>query len=148
MSNSVYLVSDGKYSDYKVIAVFSTKELAEDCKRTFDCENEITCFELDPPFVVAPDGYHIFSVALDYESHNVYYVTSGLWWSTNIQKPLNEIEILPTRKGLNYIRIVLLAENEEHAVKIANEKLSQYKIDHPFFDSQTKSGGGDYNKNP
>ena len=46
MSNPIYLLTEGEYSDYHVIGVYSTKEIAEEAKSLFP-DSEIEEKDLD-----------------------------------------------------------------------------------------------------
>jgi hypothetical protein len=56
--NKVYMVSDGSYSDYSVLGIYSTRELAERAREVLNAGNDIEEMELDaipetPPGLLA-----------------------------------------------------------------------------------------------
>ena len=125
----VYAVSSGSYSDYRVDAIFSTKELAEEFMRCIPDNdyNNIEEYEIDPP---APDlikrGYAIWSVYMlrngDVESveknettlYAIGNIRHTIWWRTKA----------PAYKGKGIPDILtskVWAKTEKQAIKIVNE---------------------------
>ena len=130
----IYLVSDGEYSGYRVIALFSSKKLAEKCIRTFQFENKVVSFDVDPEIINVPDGYTLFSVALSYDSGNTKSCISGSarWvYGETFLPPLDKGEIHKDYKGKRTFYITTIAKDRGHAIKIASEHLAKYKIEHP-----------------
>jgi len=130
----IYLVSDGEYSGYRVIALFSSKKLAEKCKKTFQFENNVVSFDVDPEMIDVPDGYTLFSVALSYDSGNTKSCISGSarWvYGETFLPPLDKIEIHKDYKGKRTSYITTIAKDRGQAIKVASEHLAKYKIEHP-----------------
>lgn len=125
-SQTAYVLTEGEYSDYKVIGVYSTKELAEEAKTLWP-HSDIEDFPLDdipehPPGMYCWHGY------------------------VNEQMGIEELEqkVLKTnptdrhweQKGreLKYGRIVSFSVNfwatdEDHALKILQDKYHQHKAE-------------------
>lgn len=120
---SVFVVTSGSYSDYRIEAVFSSRLLADGFASCFaDCQ--VTEWELDAEqYKIRPDGKILFSVNMgrdgdgqarkcstDETESPLEYIESGMIGSTHYAA-----EIFGT----------LYARDEQHAIKIANEKRGQ-----------------------
>ena len=111
----VYMVTDGSYSDYRVLGIYSTKAKAEKAKVLFNADNDVDPVELDATPEVPP-GMLKWVVEMD-RNGNVkdvsrenceYHSSSAAVWK-------------PFDKDVMYLRAAIWAKDEEHAVKIANE---------------------------
>jgi hypothetical protein len=120
---SVFLVTSGRYSDYTVVAVFSTREAAEAyLPGVPDGNSSIAEFELDPATPpVLREGQYVYRVDMRlngdviqvfdcHEPAGAY--VNWDWLSVHV-----------TDVG---IRDFVIASSEEHAVKIVNERRLQY----------------------
>lgn len=116
----IYLVTDGNYSDYKVLCVCSTMEKAMEAKRLYDAYNEIEEFNLDflPDH---PRGMFLYFIKMDLNG-NVeicrqqsieYGDLSGKKWNLSCD-----------RKSVIFI---VWGEDKKHAIKIANERRAELK---------------------
>ena len=123
--SKVYIVTQGAYSDYGIDSVFSNKEQAE--KRAlliadqYDEDAYIEEYELDE-IVIQGDVYKYYEVTVDGESPYVYR-TYGK------QKP-ESISIRKTPWGVGYSVTGVSAEDEETAIKIAQDAVAIYKYRH------------------
>ncbi len=126
-----YLLSVGSYSDYGVIAVFSTREDAE-AVQVRHPDSEVEERELDPGIVHGRDGYYRFFVEMDRDTGDVYrdpYETypDGDEQSTVVEsgrRPPVGIpsgEWPPHRDWTPTLKISCWARDISHAVKIASE---------------------------
>ena len=122
----VYLVSEGCYSDFTIIGAFSTPEKAKDAADYFNANEGIDEYEIDQDAKQRPVGMKAFSVTMDREgnvikdewSHNnVIYECSGSDADNNVVRPYGGYRGMPTHASF-----YVWARDEEHAVKIANEK--------------------------
>jgi hypothetical protein len=113
--STVYLVTKGEYSDYRVIGAFSSNDLAEKASEYFASENDIEEFELDSS-VPNTNGYLLFSVCMAKDGEAMWIdredcSTSHIWdwrpWAA---------------RGVSF---TMWATDEKHAVKIANERRVQ-----------------------
>ena len=111
----VYMVTDGSYSDYRVLGIYSTKAKAEKAKVLFNADNEIDTIDLDV-VPTTPRGMLRWVVEMD-RNGNVkgvsretceYHLSRASVWK-------------PFDKDVTYLRAAIWAKDEEHAVKIANE---------------------------
>lgn len=115
----IYMVTDGSYSDYHVIGVYSTKELAEKVKEIHDARNDIDELNLDEMPDVPP-GLLGWSLEM-LESGDVLRV-----WRSGVIKeeekfaywrPFSYSEDRRARSGIS-----VYARDPEHAVKVASER--------------------------
>ena len=122
-SQTAYVLTEGDYSDYKIIGVYSTKELAEEAKLLWPY-SEVEDFRLDHIPDHPPGMFH------------------WVGW-VNEQMGIEELEqkVLKTAptdgycgqegQELNYGRIVRFGVNfwatdEDHALKILQDKYHQH----------------------
>jgi len=122
----VYLVSEGCYSDFTIIGAFSTPEKAKDAADYFNANEHIDEYEIDQDAKQRPVGMKSFSVTMDREgnvvkdewSHtNVIHECSGSNADNDVIYPYGGYRGMPTHASFH-----VWARDEEHAVKIANEK--------------------------
>ena len=111
----VYMVTDGWYSDYRVLGIYSTKAKAEKAKVLFNAGNDIDSIDLD---VVpkTPRGMLKWVVEMD-RNGNVKDVSRE-----NCERHTNPVFVYKHfGSDVTYLRAALWAKDDEHAVKIANE---------------------------
>lgn len=129
----VYVVTAGSYSDYRIVAIFSTPKASEEFKRAVpDGEyNDTEEFELDPPVVsLLERGYSIWRVHMlidgntelvrreETDISNI--DTKGHWIWRRTLAPIY------FGKGIPDILIAMVwAKTEKQAVKITNERRVQ-----------------------
>lgn len=142
--SKIYIVTEGEYSDYSINNVFSTEEKAKE----FIAERGggIEEFELDPDWrneiTNYIKGYFPFEVIYHYNT-NEYKATKRVWSAygnyKNYCMPYGSAEIKWTIK--------CIAQDEQHALKIASERIAQIKalnlINISFYDYwEIKFGAG------
>lgn len=108
----VYLVTRGEYSDYRVMGVFDSKEKAEYALKVYAADN-IEEREMN----ALPDhtpGYYRFGLEMDKDGNTIWTYQRGHddedW----------EEEYYPLYEPWMFFHV--LARDEEHAIKIVNEK--------------------------
>lgn len=131
----VYLVSTGCHSDYTPRAIYSTKELALEANRFFGNENEVEEFDLDV-MPNHPAGMYPFEVLIDQDGnvHKVCFVTYEIGFN-RFMKIDGKYEEMPdwvpdnsvgygvrTLTTQRFFTYRMWAKDEQHAVKIANER--------------------------
>lgn len=126
-----YLISSGSYSDYGVIAIYSTREAAEAVAARHDgCEVEE--YDLDPGVLRARDGYFRFHVQMDRDTGNIHRKPAEVYpdddalettASEGRRPPDNESagKWAPYEQWIPTIEINCWARDMDHAVKIASE---------------------------
>ena len=122
--SKVYIVTQGAYSDYGIDSVFSNKEQAE--KRAlliadqYDEDAYVEEYELDE-IMIQGDVYRYYEVTVDGDPY--VYRTYGK------QKP-ESISVCKTPWGVGYSVTGVSAEDEETAIKIAQDEVAKYKYRH------------------
>ena len=118
-----YAIASGEYSDYRVHAIFTTKEKAEAALPLYGRNAEIEDFPLDPAVPEWAPGRHLYR-CYKHLSSGVTAYPSDLSeldsWKTSM---LDHFE--PQAYAPNCSRVVVYAKDKEHAVKIAAEKFSK-----------------------
>jgi len=120
---TIYVLTEGSYSDYHIVGVYSTKELAEEAQSLHDCA-EIEEYQLDnipkyPPGMVA---WHVR-------------ITRGeIWfgdsWQTNpFDDKVPSEEEYSYADGSSHYVVKCWATDKEHAEKIALDKYYQHQAE-------------------
>jgi hypothetical protein len=117
-----YAITEGEYSDYKVLAVFTAREKAESELPKYGSYAEIEEFPLDPLVPAPPPGMAGYCCGLDFTG-NIFASPRTLYEMTQYEKP--GIVHHAFRPG-DY-RVMLWARHEDHAIKIAAEKFARQK---------------------
>lgn len=117
---TVYLVSDGDYSDYSIRGVYSTAELAERARILYHADG-VEEYELDD-MPDAPSGMVGWGVQMDRngDTYNVSGVSAGT---------VNDNSLGWVPKYVDCIEFVMFAIDAVHAVKIANERRTRMIAD-------------------
>lgn len=124
------MVTDGEYSNYRILGIFSTEENAEYAKRAYMANNDIETVTVDE-MPEHPRGYFQYLVFMERDG-NVPKIS---------QQPVGDITFSPWYGDVDYeyekyhktkallgpgiiknMRWEVLAEDEKHAIKIVNEK--------------------------
>ena len=120
--DKVYVVTSGDYSDYDIRAIFTTKELAEKYKQSFIKKdgyrsyfNDIEEYELDAYSEELKNGYKRFNVIMRKDGNTI-----SVEPNDNYFEQINKISFFN-----NNIYILVIAKDENHAIKIVNEKRTQ-----------------------
>jgi len=123
METKIYLVTRGKYSDYRVSAVFNEKELAEKYINSFKVDGfvdfRIEEYNLNPFSKELKKGYNPYFLRMkkNGECIEIYIKDSDYCFEDGEIKIKFDIE--------KNIYFNVFAKNENHAIKIANEKRLQ-----------------------
>jgi len=118
----IWLVTTGCYSDYRVLGVFDDKEKAERFSLLMASENELEEFELNPE---APNlGGLAYVVRMDRGGNTTRYrpifrVSNEMYLSHYKDRPSADMRDMAENKPYRWLPVV--ADNEEGAIKIANE---------------------------
>lgn len=130
----VFAVNSGSYSDYRINAIFSSRELANeymDAVKQHDY-NEIEVYEVDPPTVdLLKRGYSVWRVLMLHDGtteridrtengyYDVEYAPSHRIWRRT-EAPAYFGKGIP-----DALQSSVWAKTEKQAVKIVNEKRTQ-----------------------
>ena len=127
--SKVYIVTSGSYSDYHICAASLDKKraeiLAEKYTDSFD-DATVEEYELDEFFEEAKQGYFSYWCSCNVENGMFWQVRVGRYDSYDIGMVGKVIESF--RRG--QLTVNVLAENDEHARKIAAEKFATYVYEH------------------
>jgi hypothetical protein len=130
---SVYMVSEGSYSDYRVSGIFSTRERAERWMKTCggSCYNDIEEMPLDEGLSEIERGLALFSVEIT-KSGSVRAVRAAgdpasvgriSWWTSyDLKRTGNTYTRTEYAEPDQYTTVCVWAEDQQHAIKIANER--------------------------
>lgn len=116
--SKIYLVTEGSYSDYRVLGVYSSVEKAEHAKLLYVADNDIEEYELDA-VPESPPGLLAYVVLMEISGD-----VKRLWQESVAGfKSRWHPEDLYGSDPVAWFRI--WARDEQHAVKIANEWRAQ-----------------------
>ena len=128
----VYIVSDGKYSDYEVLGVYSTRDNAQDAKKLFGAENDIADYALDDMPRRSP-GKYLYEVIMNRVGDSTTNTTcpegyegkllvefSDRKWEFNREFPPIVRDDGSFTKTPDVV-FTIWASDDTHAIKIANE---------------------------
>lgn len=112
----IYVLTTGEYSDYKIVGLFTTKELAEAFMEKFNIDGTVEEYELD-----VLDQY----TKMEELAFKVLMKKDGTVEHVNITDDVNDA--INTFVGNNKFRLwcTCFAKDKEHAIKITNEKRLQ-----------------------
>lgn len=114
---SVFVITEGEYSDYRISGIFSTRALAESAHPFFQKPNEIEEWELDA--LVPPPDRFPFSVIMEFDGT----AKAERSFVTSIRASAFPVFASIGRKPA--YRFYMWASDEAHAIKIANERRVQ-----------------------
>lgn len=115
METLAYVLTDGDYSDYHIIAVYSTEDNAKKAQKEFG--GEIEEWILDQ---YIKDNRYPYTVQMYSDGSTRAYIIANSDDVGYINHWSNQ--------GILCISCKILAENKEAAIKIASEKAIQYKV--------------------
>lgn len=112
---TIYLVSDGDYSDYRVEAVFSDRQTAERFKELHGLTNGIEEFELDKFEPQTKASLVCYFVRLNKDIKETYGIEK--WWSS-------DGGVRQSVDGHYFTHV--FAVDEQHAAKVAKDKIMRH----------------------
>jgi len=127
---TIYILTQGEYSDYHIIATYSTRELAEKAQRLC-LYSEIEEYELDALEIPEhPPGHSAWRVSINPKTNTIIYTflenpISGYFEPGEKYHDMPEWT-LKTKYDPLYI-VNCWARDKEHAEKIALDKFYQWK---------------------
>lgn len=127
----VYAVNSGCYSDYKIVAIFSSKKLAQEfmgaVKSQYSGYNDIEEYELNPKTAdLINRGYSVWNVHMlkDGSTERVERKETDTYDVSNIGATIWHRSTAPAYVGMNKQDILtahVWAKTKKQAVKITNE---------------------------
>lgn len=126
LKQTVWMVSTGSYSDYSVVAVCSTRERAE-AMREFCNGNEPVEYVLDEEFRFFGSGRLLWQVWMhrDGESPDAYRCDSTTGADDGNWRKDKARWVSPGSEPESLHGFYVWAKDEQHAIKIANERRAQ-----------------------
>lgn len=116
---TVYIVTDGEYSDYGIVGVFSTRELADTCAKNLIKSKwsnaKVETWNLDPHVDELRQGLAPWTVTMDRDGNSDAIIDAGSLDSKEDER----------HDWSGKYTFYVWAEDEQHAVKIANERRAQ-----------------------
>lgn len=128
----VHVVEIGKYSDRRVVAVVDSARMLQRAKRIYELDenamDDLESFAINDMWQV-PAGYSVWSIAMskngdifvrpeilneqfEETKHFIYFIQNSPVYNRTTG----------TYKACDVMRVYVYARNEEHAIKIANER--------------------------
>lgn len=120
----IYIVTSGEYSDYCIIAVFSTKEKAEAYVQQHGTNYRVEDYDIDEE---VKKETKVWRVVMSFDNFKVYECTAGLWgegWGSHMK---DTFEYWTDWEKIGHIRLYLEADCMGRAIKIASERIAQIK---------------------
>jgi hypothetical protein len=120
---TIYILTEGEYSDYHIIATYSTRELAEEAQK--HCPNsDIEEYELDALEIPEhPPGHFAWRVNINAKTNAINYtaqqISLGVYSEPNEKYYDNVV--------YSCFEVYCWARDKEHAEKIALDKYYQWK---------------------
>ena len=120
-SQTAYVLTEGDYSDYHIIGVYSTKELAEEAKSLWPC-SDVESFPLDeipehPPGMYCWNGWVEKRIGSEEPKQGVYKTAPGEAYEQGVEFAYG---------NLLRFHVVFWATDEDHALKILQDKYHQH----------------------
>jgi len=141
----IYAVTDGDYSDYRIVAVFEDEREAE-AFREWNKHNMVEKFPLNPELPAMRPGYNLYRLEMRRDGDTNYVMLDRSPASTEHKTNL-ELYIrhgtLPWRFSPSSILGAVVARDEQHAVKIANEKRAQLIAENKWPTDSERKGTDD-----
>lgn len=110
---TIYIVTDGEYSDFAIIGVFDNKELAEKCATKFNCNKDILEYELNSMEGLVNSDMNLYEVAMDFNGNSRCSALHEDFYMGRI----GQAECF--NGGMT---TYCMAKDQVHATKIANER--------------------------
>ena len=138
MSTTIYVVTEGYYSDYSILGVYSTKEKAEQfaAKTRKYTDRHIEEYILDAGYDLAVKGWTVFQVPLRISDGHC--PNNHIWNEGPTCTDVDANDAWGTPKA-EFRRFHVASENSDdgknRALKIASERLARYKAETPHIQS-------------
>ena len=129
MTPMVYVVTRGSYSDYTIIAVFSSQEKAdkflEDNPGVKRDDGDVTEWSIDQEYVTVPPGMRYFQIEMLRDGTVKHIHDHTEKWSGDYHSEKSAVYSPSLGEEHQHLYVCCFARDEQHAVKIANEKRAQ-----------------------
>lgn len=124
---TIYVLTEGDYSDYRIVALYSTLELAEEAQKLCP-DSIIEEYKLDSEIPDHPQDLFGWSVTIDVEDNTI----RSTYQEDVISRPFEPQENYYENRYLSsntppLFVVKCWARDQEHAEKIALDKFYQFK---------------------
>lgn len=109
MSQTIYVVTAGSYSDYGIVGVYTDKDLAETCAQIID-EGRVEEYEINPEADRLRQGLKHFRVSMEKNGDK-----ARAWPSSSLRDTYESF-------SRDYSSCYVWAHDETQAIKAANER--------------------------
>jgi hypothetical protein len=124
----IYVVTSGSYSDYHIVALYSTEEQAQKALELGDEETRIEEYELDSFQIPEhPPGHKPWLVRIEYNTSKIVLTFQEYFLERSEWSPMETFHDLEGFGPEFWVRC--WARDDEHAEKIALDKYYQYKAE-------------------
>lgn len=120
---TLYVVTEGEYSDYRVMGIFSTEEKAKEAATYWNCLNDIEQWQLDPE-IPNTDGRYLYCVVMNKDG-TLHCVQYGGNPSRENSSDLFRDSPYGSGDRNGPIAFYVMGRDEAHAIKVANERRIQ-----------------------
>ncbi len=121
----VFVVTTGEYSDYRIVAVFDNRSLAENFIAPRQGKipwMEIEVFKLNPEEIAIRRGWTVYRVKMRRDGSLEEDVDVA---PEDLDEVGSKSLMGPYREGYSYLRSYVIAEDTQHSIKIVNEQRAQ-----------------------
>ena len=115
----VYIVTDGDYSDYHIVAVFSTEEKAKEYIQTTGKGDDYVEYEVDVPYERKD---RVWRIDMRISDHKVTHYCREDYYD-NLEDCIRLRRVSDMRGDI--MSLWVKADTSERAIKIANERIGQ-----------------------
>lgn len=124
---TIYILTEGDYSDYHIVATYSTKELAEEAQN--HCPNsDIEEYELDALEIPEhPPGHTAWTVNINAKTNAIHWAYQQTSLGGYFEPKEKYYEGFDVSGKLSTFIVHCWARDKEHAEKIALDKFYQWK---------------------
>jgi len=122
----VYIVTQGCYSDYHIVAVFSNKEIAEKYAKKINSEwdpADVEEWGVDAWVEEIQKGYDAWEVRMKENGEAIVDKIDYAKYEWRKEPFVTETDY----DGEKFYIVYCLAKSKEHAIKIASERITMYK---------------------
>lgn len=121
MENKVYIVTEGEYSDYRIKAVFSTREKANEYVQQNGTDFCIEKYDLDKEVVKETK---LWAIEFEIESHKNRQASPVTY---NMDELKDTCKVTEYHSSKPYITFYVEADTMDRAIKIASERFASVK---------------------
>lgn len=120
--SKTYIVTDGDYSDYRILAVFDSRKLANRFTDSFGGDVEV--HDTNPLEPLLSKGYKAYIATINIPDSfcTIKKLKDDYWYD------YEDIGKATYDEQKKQLEIAIWAKNEKHAIKIASEKRAEFIV--------------------